>query len=214
VSEQGQSANPGTFSQLANFAGASIIGSRLGRVIAAIFFALQIYTFAALPVWEQTAGIREAWGKQQQVQAEANAAREKEAGRANAAAADATSKAAESHNAVMKAKADADRMENEADNAYAIAINSPAKQKAMRDASVAEASLLVETATAARDQAKATAEKMENEAALAQTKADTEGQVVAAKISGLKNKADAGTSAILFHIGPPLPPSLSFESDK
>lgn len=177
---------PNTSGGLLALALATIIKSRTGRVIAALFVLTEIYIVSIGPVWLQSAELRKKWAELHVAQAEAAAS-------------------------LKKLTAEADKAEHEAITAEQTGIAAPELEAAVAREITEKGNVLAETAKHARDLAKTDADKMESEAHQSEAKAYQLKQTAAANIERQHQEAMAKLKNIAVFIGLPIPTKLRFD---
>lgn len=177
---------PRNSSGLLALAFTTIIKSRTGRVIAALFVLTEIYIVSIGPVWLQSAELRKKWAELHVAQAEASAS-------------------------LKKLTAEADKAEHEAEIAEQTGVAAPELEAAIAREITEKGNVLAETAKHARDLAKTDADKMEAEAHQSEAKAYQLKETAAANIERQHQEAIAKLKNIAVFIGLPIPTKLRFD---
>ena len=177
---------PRTFSDLFALAVSTVIQSRTGRVIAALFVIAEIYRLSIGPVWLQAAELKKNLALLEVAQAEAAASRK-------------------------KLEAEADKAEAEAITAEQTGIAAPGLEAAVASEITEKGNVLVATAAHARDLAKTAADKMESDARLAKAKAEQAKQLAAATVEQQHQEAITSLRSLSLFIGLPIPTKLRFD---
>jgi hypothetical protein len=202
---------PRSFSGILAMAVASVIGSRAGRVVAALFAVFEIYNLTLAPLWQQAAELPRARANLESERAKAAAANDKEKGEADGFTAKAKLTLAEANAAVEKARSDADKMEAAATEAESGAAVSPEAQAALASKLVAAADKTTETARHAHDLAANDAAKLEAQAKEIRAEYDKVKLLATNAREKALQELRGDQRVLALHIGLPLPPALIFD---